>query len=267
MRLTFIFAVSMMIGMMSYSGAWAQRDLFRNLGRELGNQGREVLRRELGGIMPQQGQPPQQGGGGGGMPVQRSAVPSEGGGRSGGDRRDFMGDGGFLLPGGGMVEQSQPIFQQPGFSGQPIFQGQPQPVNGQFVQPGGSTFLPGSNQVFPSTPGQPQFVEQSQPIARSVSPSDQFPGNPVMSNQYVVIRCPDSVSGSIAYTLSSNGRSMRYTMSAGQEQRFRVGTSWVIEYRDGSTLRKYALTGGKTYTMRQENDGRWQLYSIKSQGS
>lgn len=262
MRTTFILTAMIAIGVMSYSEASAQRDLFRNLGRELGNQGREMLQRELGNIIPQQG-------GGGGIQTQRSGIPSEGGGTSGGNRRDFIGESEFMLPGGGgFANQPQPIIQQPqiqpqpGFGNQPFYPSQPQPTNPQYSQPS-------MRATFPDDQSQSRFVDQGQvqTVFRTNTSASPFPGNPVMSNQYVVIRCPDSVSGSITYSLVSNGRKMSYTMSAGQEQRFRVGTSWVIEYNDGSKLRKYALNGGKTYTMRRENDGRWQLYSIKSQGS
>lgn len=52
-------------------------------------------------------------------------------------------------------------------------------------------------------------------------------------------------------------------MSAGQEQRFRIGSGWLIRYNDGSQQRLYKLEGGKSYKLVRKEDNRWQLYAAK----
>jgi hypothetical protein len=88
-----------------------------------------------------------------------------------------------------------------------------------------------------------------------------------MTNQYVVIRCPAEILGSIQYTLKSAQGSYRFTMSGGQEQRFKVNNPWSISYNDGTSQRRYVLRGGVTYTMKRRPDNGWQLYSTKAAGS
>ena len=125
----------------------------------------------------------QQQGGNPGQP-RRFSLPSEGGKSSGGGGQPFLpGDGGFDLP---------------SFGGQPI-----QP------NPGGQ----------PSRPFQPE-MRYSQPGNQVISNRPAMPSSPVSSSQYVLIRCPQSTPGSVSYTLSTNGLSYGFTMSAGQEQYF-----------------------------------------------
>ena len=94
-----------------------------------------------------------------------------------------------------------------------------------------------------------------------------LPTAPVNSSEYVVIRGPQSSSGSCRYTLSSSRGNFGFTMSGGKEQRFRQTTRWVISYHDGVQQRRYRLDGGTTYTLKQVEGNRWQLYSVAHPGS
>lgn len=215
------------------SSAFAQNDVFGNLRRELRNQGRQILDQQFQNPPRQDQIQPKYG---------SRSVPSEGGNQSGGDQRGFNpGDGGFLLPGNG---------------GQPYPGGQTYP--GGQPYPGGQTY-PG---------GQPYPGGQTYPGERiisggSVSSGQDYPGSPVMSRDYVTIRCPQEVEGILNYTLRSNRGSYGFTMSAGQEQRFRIGSGWLISYNDGAEQRLYKLEGGKIYKLVRKSDDRWQLYAAK----
>lgn len=243
------------------STAEAQRGgLLRDVVREVGGQ---FIEQQLRGI--QQGRnpnpfPPQQGGEM--RPVQgfgSSAIPSEGGKGSGGGDLGFQPDSGFLF------ERNQPGLVQPRPRYvQPQPQPQPQIVDGRLLYTDGMK-QPYVDSGFLVNP-QPSFSTQPV-VTRSVSTAGVLPNSPVMSNQYVVIRCPDKILGSIHYTLKSPQGNYGFTMSGGQEQRFKVDTSWTMSYNDGSTQRRYALRGGMTYSLKRRSDNGWQLYMEKSPGS
>ncbi len=217
--------------------------------------GREIIQREL---PPQRGNPPQRGGDGG--EHRRQSMPSESGRDSGGGRFTNPGFGDFDLPGRG-----QPV--QPGYvdPGQLVQPGQQQ------VFPGGQQIYPGGQMVQPGRPYDPSlnqtiYVEGRQPHRTTYAIGD-LPSSPVMTQQYIVIRCPESTVGSIYYSLDSDRGQFGFTLSPGQEQRFRAGTDWTIGYNDGSQEKRYKLNGGKTYTMKRVSDNRWQIYATQAVGS
>ena len=217
------------------------QNLLKQLGRQLEQQGRQVLRQQ--GV-------PIRGGQQGGRPitpnpgqngVRSHSMPSEGGNRSGGNRDRFGGGGDFLLPGngggGGRRNNQFPINQYP------------------------------ANQ-HPQTQPYPGTIYPNQSSSRIITSSgSDMPTTPVDTDQYVVIRCPKSATGSISYTLSSDRGNFGFTMNAGKEQRFRVSTRWIISYNDGTQQRRYKLEGGKTYTLKTTPENRWQLYSVTAAGS
>lgn len=212
------------------------QDFFKDLGRELTRQATQGNRGQTGRNQD--------------TPRSRS-MPSESGQKSGGGG-GFGGMDGYLLPGqgnpgsfpgGGQPIQGQPYQGQP-YQGQP-YQGQPyqgQPYQGQPYQ------------------GQPY---QGQPV---ITQTADIPSAPVSSSAYVVIRCPQSSTGSIRYTLMSNRGNYAFTMLPGQEQRFRASTKWAISYSDGSAQKKYRLESGKTYTLKTIEGNKWQLYSVAHPG-
>ncbi len=224
--------------LMGTSSAHAQ-NLLKQLGRQFEQQGRQILRQQ--GV-------PIRGGQQGGRPItpgqqtpRSNSIPSEGGNRSGGNGNPFRGGGdGFLLPGNGGGAQG--------------------PYPGSQPYPGTQPY-PG-NQPYPGTvyPGQ----SDSRIITSSGS---DMPTTPVDTDQYVVIRCPKSATGSIRYTLSSDRGNYGFTMTPGKEQRFRVSTRWIISYNDGTQQRRYRLEGGMAYTLKTTADNRWQLYSVRAAGS
>ena len=110
-------------------------------------------------------------------------------------------------------------------------------------------------QIYPS---QPQGTVYYEPTT-SYSSGD-LPSAPVMSSEYIVIRCPaSSGSGSISYLLSSQGRNYRFTLFSGQEQRFKVGTGWTIGFNDGVEEKRYRLEGGMAYTLKNDANTRWKI--------
>ena len=252
--------IAFVLPLILHTEASAQ-DLLRRFSQELRDQGRQLIQREMGKpqqTAPEFGQPPQEG------PRPMGAIPSEGGKNSGGNPQDFRNGDDFRMPG-----QGQP------------YQPQPQPQDMQPFLPNPGTPYQGGSQPFPSDllyrdgyPNnanndfrlQPGNQTYPQPITRTET-SSQMPSSPVMSNRYAVIRCPENVMGTIRYTLKSSTGSYSYTLGGGQEQRFRVDTPWSISYNDGSQERRYAIRGGKTYTMKMTKENRWQLYSVKSPGS
>ena len=257
------FFFTLAICLLSGSNALAQ-DFLKQFGQEL----RSQIQQEL---QPQRQNQPVQGGG---RPqIQSSGVPSESGRDSGGGNFTNPGND-FALPGRGV----QPV--QPGFPGgrqeivqpgQPVYRDrQPVQPGGQWVQPGGQIVQPGGRIIYPSS-NQPIYVD-GQPSGTTITNSvpytgSDLPGSPVMTKEYVMIRCPASTVGSISYLLSSSKGNFRFTMSGGQEQRFKTGTKWTIEYNDGNAKKRYKLFGGKTYTMKREADNRWQVYVTKAAGS
>ncbi len=208
-----------------------------------------------------------------------SSLPTEGGQRTGGG--SFRPGNGFMLPGGQQRNQSNSL---PSEGGRRTIGGEFQPGNG-FLLPGngvqpnpGRVIYPG-NQPYPGS-GQPIYGNQpgtgqviyGQPIDRttqygsSTNSGSAVPTAPVSTSQYVTIRCPQSANGSIYYPLESDRGNFGFTMRGGQEQRFRVSSNWKISYNDGSSQKRYRLTGGKTYTLKNEGS-RWQLYSVRAAGS
>ncbi|MFK7818309.1 MAG: hypothetical protein AB8G99_06305 [Planctomycetaceae bacterium] len=232
--------------LLTHSSASAQGNFLRGLE----NQGRQYVQDRLRASTPQYYKPTPQSGQGTDRPrsMSPSSVPSEGGRGSGGRDRIFNpGGDGFLLPGngGGNTQPVNPRFRNP-------------------QMPGGQYYYPGDQQIYPGT--QP-FPSRSFPGGSTTYPSSMAPPSPVRTSQYVVIRVPQSVSGSLYYTLSSGTRNYGFTISGGQEQRFQVSNEWSISYNDGTQQRRYRLLGGKTYTLKKIEGNRWQLYSVRAAGS
>ena len=220
-------AIALMTCLFAASDAVAQGDFFRQLENEIRQQGRQFIQQEFGGRSQRDQDQPQAFG---------SSIPSESGRQSGGGDLIYNpGDGGFLLPGNGGGQN----VSQPGYTTDPygriIYPGNQYQPNGNYIQPGSQPTTVGSN---------------------------SSPGSPVASQQYILIRCPRGSNGSIRYTLSSNGRNFVYTIFAGQEQRFPVGSGWTISYLEGSTQKRYRLEGGKVYSMKQKSDSQWQLFAV-----
>lgn len=222
-------ALAMTIALTVSSNLYAQQNFFEQIRDEVRQQSQQLIQEEFG-----RRPPPQQG-----VPQRSNSLPSESGQRSGGGGRFYNpGDGGFIIPGngGGQNFQPNPGFQRPGqggFPGQTIYPGQTYDPNGQVIYPG-SNF----------------------------AGSAASPGSPVMSQQYILIRCPQGSTGSIRYTLSSGGRNFVYSIYAGQEQRFPAGSGWTISYQEGPAIKKYRLEGGKVYSMKQKEGSKWQLFAI-----
>ena len=275
------FGIALIISLIISSNAFAQRGLFKRLGNEVRQQGRQIIQKELGGFAQQGGSTQQ---GNQGQIKGFGGIPSESGRDSGGGSRQFNpGNGDFRLPGLGGGQQIQPNPGiQPGRSypdlGQPIYRQPTQPIYHQPTQP-----------IY-HQPTQPIYHQPTQPIYQShpigpgqsngqiVYPSDQHlpaervidrpsrvithpstsPGSPVASQQYIMIRCPQGCNRSFNYTLSSGGNSFAYSMYAGQEQRFPAGSGWTISFQEGLTHKRYNLEGGKVYTMKHENS-QWKL--------
>jgi hypothetical protein len=231
--------------------------ILREFAREFGGQ---LLEQQMGRQQRRPGpsfnQPPQDG-----QFSSRSAMPGESGRSSGGDQRGFNPELGFVLPGNGL----QPARPQPGF----IVQPQPRPIvrpQPTFTNPnnfdGRTIYIEGQPQ-----PSRPFFTQPSQSFlsqstnSRSVTSSNDMPSAPVMSNQFVLIRCPAETMESIRYTLSSDQGNFSFTLSGGQEQRFRVNRPWSISYASGSQQMRHALQGGTTYSIRRTPEGKWQLFS------
>ena len=245
------------------ASAFAQRGILDRIGNEVKSQLRSAVQGDFNARFP---------GSGGGRPTQGDQGPQSFGGVMPGEsgRQNEgggqFGPGGFddmIFPGMGGGGGS-PV--QPGFGSQPFpgdqsnFRPQPQPGLSRPYLPNPSSQ---PQQYFESRPFYPST---SQPVVQptlSNSSSSDMPRSPVMSNQFVKIRCPQSALGSISYLLASDRGSFRFTMTGGQEQRFRVSTPWTIQYSNGTTQKRYRLEGGKSYTIRRNSDQIWQLYADK----
>ena len=230
--------LALLIGTAFGPSAFAQQDILDRLGNRLEQRGRQILEQEFGRFPgSQQQQPKQEVQGYGG-----ARLPSESGQNSGGGGRQFIGDNGFMLtdPNYGQPSMGRPSYGQPSY-GQPSF-GQPsygQPAHGH-----------GSYDDY----GNPIMGNANRPVISGSAPS-----SPVSSDQYILIRCPKTASGSVRYTLSSNQGSFVFTMSGGQEQWFQVGSGWIIAYNEGSQERRYRLEGGRSYTIKRNSESHWQL--------
>lgn len=197
------------------------------------------------------------------------SMPSESGGKSGGNGSSYDGNQGrdFFLPGNGGTPSypSNPIFQ-PGTNPQYRYtqpRNYPQYYQGQPIQ---SDLLYRENnfqQTYQMQQGQ-EYVQPQRSTLNGVSYSvGGMPGSPEMSNQFISIRCPASAVGSIYYTLASSQGSFGFSMSAGQEQRFRVGSGWTISYNNGSVKKHYKLEGGKRYLLKTNSANQWQILAAK----
>ena len=249
------------------SSVQAQRDSFRGLRNELRNQGRQVLQQQLNRFQDR----PFQGG-------SIQSIPSESGRGSGGS--EFAGgDHGFILPGNGGGQFVQPgrqivrpggQFVQPGNQfvqpGNHFVQpgGQIVQPGRQIVQPGGQYVQPGGQYVQPYPGGN---IQQSQLVQGTPYSSQDLPGGPVTSSNYIMLRVPATASGSITYTLSSDRGNFGFTMSAGQEQRFKVGSDWIISYHNGTEQKRYKLEGGRTYNLVRNADSQWLIWAAKLAGT
>ena len=237
---------------LSASNASAQ-SLLQQLGREFRDQGRQAIEREFR-PQPQNPQHPD------GNPQSRTAIPSESGRDSGGGGRFTNPGNDFALPGRG-----QPI--RPGYTAPDQFAQPWRPVNpNQPVYQGGREIYQNGQRVYHDNQSQSGGTSYTQPAGTSFA-STELPSSPVATNQYVVIRCPKSTAGSIYYSLDSNRGRFGFTLSPGQEQRFRVGTKWAITYNDGAEQKRYKLDAGKIYTMKIKSDNRWQIYANAPVGS
>ncbi len=221
------FGIAAMISLFATTGASAQGKFFQQIENEVRQHGRQFIEQEFGGPL-RQGQDQKE--------VFGSSLPSESGRDSGGQGRVYNpGDGSFLLPGNGGGQ----TIVQPGYTTDPY---------GRVIYPG-DRYQPNGNYIQPGTRG-------------TIVGSTASPGSPVPSQQFILIRCPQGNTDSINYTLSSNGRNFVYTIYAGQEQRFPVGSGWTITYMEGSTKKRYKLEGGKVYSMRQKDSSNWQLFAV-----
>jgi hypothetical protein len=206
---------------LAYSSNAEGQGFLEQLGNNLGQQARQRIQRELNGSRATQNPGFQEQDK---KPkYQNRSLPNESGRGAGGWDQEFQPiDPGFGLPGNGQPRQPNPRPPQ-----NPPFQ-----QGGIYNQPGGT---------------RSSYVEP--------------PRSPVSSSQYTMIRCPASTQGSIRYTLTSNGQNYGFTMSAGQEQHFRMGSEWFISYFDGTKQRLHKLEGGRAYMISRDSTNRWQLYT------
>ncbi len=222
------------------------------------------------------------------------SVPSEGGNKSGGGGKIYNPDQGreFMLGNGGTTiypdnrqtfRQYQPEYPNNSSQGYPRYQ---QGIQNQVPDLHLLYHRDNFQQTYPQWSQQqsyglqqngiqqsgirqnvlPQNVlpQQSTLNATTYSGGQDIPTSPEMSNQFISISCPASAVGSIYYTLTSNRGTFGFSMSAGQEQRFRIGSGgWKISYNNGVTEKRYQLKGGTRYFFKPNSANQWQILASK----
>ena len=161
--------------------------------------------------------------------------------------------------GGDFVIQPQPVprpnpgtrpYQPPQYV-QPYPQPQPQ-----YGQP-----YPSNQHVYvqPQQQSQPWVSNSGSSVVYGQSTSYSVPGPPVSVANTVRIHCTESSQGSCPYTLISSYGEYPFSISAGQEQRFDLNTTWKIRLKAAGKMKTFNLKGGKLYRLKRDNSG-WQLY-------
>ena len=216
---------------------------------------------------------------------QSQSVPGESGNRNNPSDRFVPGRSLLLPPGNRQIPRFRAQQPRQVIPGQ-ILQGdlyqhsiqqqihpQPQPQ----IQPGESYYYDqyGRRIIIPQPQIQPgnqlpnMHVPNSQPLKSIGHSSSDIPSAPVnmASNPHIVIRCPGSTAETLSYSLRSSKGSYQFSITGGQEQRFRQSTQWNISFHDGMTSRQFRLEGGKTYTIKKNHDNHWSLTGIQHPGS
>ncbi len=117
--------------------------------------------------------------------------------------------------------------------------------------------------TYPGTQNPPVYVERTYRSSGS-NQATGIPGPPIdaENNPYISIRCSKSSIGSCRYTLRSSLGEYAFTISGGQEQRFRETTDWVIRYDEAGISRSYRVRAGLNYRFKQDEQDTWRLYVL-----
>ncbi len=182
------------------------------------------------------------------------------------------------------VEQSVDRFIQPGRQSPPNKQQPPTAMPNSVPAESGSRNLPNESgfrnrpgyviqpgysqpsvptRTYPNVQNPPVYVEKTYPSSSS-SQESRIPGPPINSenNPYISLRCSKSSIGSVRYTLVSSLGQYAFTISGGQEQRFRATTDWIIRYNEAGVSRSYRVRAGLNYRFKQDEQDTWRLYVL-----
>tara|TARA_R110002049_G_scaffold4601_4_gene31972 strand:+ start:251797 stop:252621 length:825 start_codon:yes stop_codon:yes gene_type:complete len=246
--------------------------LLNQLGKQLGEQIRREIPRVINGRSPSISRPspnpPTFGGDNNNQQpaAMGAAIPSESGRESTGGPKfnpdDFFGPSPSQPP---QTVQPRPSTTQP-----------PRVI---YPQPG--TTYPGTTYPSQTYPSQtyPSQTYPSSTYPGNTYPSQTYPSqtyeshsvpsytsnpprvsSPSVSNREFKIRCPKSLSRSVSYQLSSNGKAYSFTMNPGEMHTIVEARVWRIRYSSGGRDVSYRLRGGSTYEFAIDSNSQLQLF-------